>query len=65
VFVQVERKVERGAGKVDSALKRGQRKAKRWYHSFVYDEEDFQFTKAHVFWAAFSVGLALATVVHK
>ncbi|XP_014246683.1 FUN14 domain-containing protein 2-like isoform X2 [Cimex lectularius] len=57
---KVERFVDRKLDKVESALKKKERKAKTWYHRNVLgDEAYFAFQEIHVFLACFVAGLAL------
>lgn len=59
---KVERYVDRKMDKAEDALKKTQRKGRRWYHSIVDEEDPFQIKEIHIFLASFVVGLAVGMV---
>ncbi|GLH14388.1 Uncharacterized protein GBIM_18804 [Gryllus bimaculatus] len=62
VLFLVERYVDRKVDKAEDVLKKKQRKARRWYHSFVGDGENFEVQEIHIFLTSFMVGLAVGIV---
>jgi FUN14 domain-containing protein 1 len=59
LLIQVERFVDRKLDKVETILKKKQRKAKGWYNKYLGEEDDFTFQEIHVFLASFVAGLAI------
>ncbi|KDR16193.1 hypothetical protein L798_09609, partial [Zootermopsis nevadensis] len=55
----VERYVDHKLDKAEDTLKRSERKAKRWYHTFINGEKPYQVKEIHIFLAAFSAGVAI------
>lgn len=62
IIDKVERFVDRKLDKAETLLKKKERKARRWYHRVVYDEEPFIFQEIHVFMASFIAGMAFGIV---
>lgn len=64
LFEQAERYVDRKLDQAESALKKNQKKAKKWYTALIGDEDGPKINNLHVFLAAFTggvfVGLASA-----
>jgi FUN14 domain-containing protein 1 len=55
----VERYVDRKLDKAEDALKRSERKAQRWYHTFINGEKPYQVNEIHIFLVAFAAGVAI------
>ncbi|PSN51026.1 hypothetical protein C0J52_07454 [Blattella germanica] len=59
---KVERYVDRKIDKAEDVLAKRQRKVKRWYHSFVDDEEPYKLKEIHVFLLSFATGVAIGLI---
>lgn len=55
----MERYAERKLDKAEDALKSSQRKARRWYHTFINGEKPYQLKEIHIFLVAFAAGIAI------
>lgn len=55
----MERYVDRKLDKAEDVLKRKERKARRWYHTFINGEKPFQLKEIHIFLVAFAAGVAI------
>jgi len=55
----VERYVDRKLDKAEDVLKRKERKARRWYHTFIDGEKPCQLKEIHIFLVAFAAGVAI------
>jgi FUN14 domain-containing protein 1 len=55
----VERYVDRKLDKAEDLLKRKERKARHWYHTFINGEEPYQLQEIHIFLVAFAAGVAI------
>jgi FUN14 domain-containing protein 1 len=55
----VERYVDRKLDKAEDVLKRKERKAGRWYHSFINSEDPYRLKEIHIFLVAFAAGVAI------
>ncbi|PNF25611.1 hypothetical protein B7P43_G03833 [Cryptotermes secundus] len=56
---KVERYVDRKLDKAEDILKRRERKARSWYHTFITGEKPYQLNGIHVFLVGFAAGLAI------
>lgn len=56
---QAERYVDRKLDQAESALKRKQKKVKKWYSAFIGDENGARVNELHIFVIAFGAGVAL------
>lgn len=57
--LQAERFVDRKLDQADSALRKQQKKAKKWYHSLIGDENGVKLNELHIFLCAFTGGVAI------
>jgi FUN14 domain-containing protein 1 len=55
----VERYVDRKLDKAEDILKRRERKARSWYHTFITGEKPYQLKQIHIFLVGFAAGLAI------
>jgi FUN14 domain-containing protein 1 len=55
----VERYVDRKLDKAEDILKRRERKARSWYHTFITGEKPYQLKGIHIFLVGFAAGLAI------
>ncbi|RZF39243.1 hypothetical protein LSTR_LSTR010337 [Laodelphax striatellus] len=62
LFDKVERFVDRKLDKAETLLKKRERKARRWYHRALFDEDPFIFQEIHVFMASFVAGMAFGMI---
>ncbi|KAJ1527195.1 hypothetical protein ONE63_008726 [Megalurothrips usitatus] len=60
----MERYVDRKLDKAEEALRKNKRSARRWWNSMTKEDGSFEITKTHIFYAGFSLGLALSLVIH-
>lgn len=56
---KVERYVDRKLDKAEDILKRRERKARSWYHTFITGEKPYQLNGIHIFLVGFAAGLAI------
>jgi FUN14 domain-containing protein 1 len=56
--LQAERFMDRKVNQAENLLKKKAKKAKKWYSSFVGDEEGY-INEFHIFLCAFAVGVVL------
>jgi hypothetical protein len=59
IYFQVERYVDRKLDKAEDILKRRERKARSWYHTFITGEKPCQLKGIHIFLVGFAAGLAI------
>lgn len=62
---QAERFVDRKLDQAESAMKKNQQKAKKWYSSLIGDEHGPKINNLHVFLFAFTGGVAIGLVTGK
>ena len=62
-FLQAERFVDRKIDQAEDALKKKQKKAKKWYSSLIGDETGPKINDLHVFLIAFAGGVAIGSAI--
>lgn len=58
-FQQAERYVDRKLDQAEGVLKKGQKKAKKWYSSLIGDETGAKINNLHIFLLGFTGGVAI------
>lgn len=57
--MQAERFVDRKLDQAEGALKKNQKKAKKWYSALIGDENGPKINNLHIFLCAFTGGVAI------
>lgn len=58
-FLQAERYVDRKIDQAESAVKKSQKKAKKWYATFIGDDSGPKINNFHIFLIGFTGGVAI------
>lgn len=56
---QAERYVDRKIDQAENVMKKGQKKAKKWYSGFIGDESGPKINNLHIFLMGFTGGVAI------
>lgn len=58
-LLQAERYVDRKIDQAEGAMKKGQKKAKKWYSTFIGDDSGPKINNLHIFLVGFTGGVAI------
>lgn len=58
-YLQAERFVDRKSQQIEDKLKKGQKKARKWYANLIGDENGPKVNELHIFMLSFMAGMAL------
>lgn len=59
ILFQAERYVDRKLDQAESAVKKSQKKAKKWYSAFIGDDSGPKINNLHIFLVGFTGGVAI------